>query len=323
MSDRSDRPDNPQQVVLITGASGGIGRAASVALARDGHVVAAAVRNPDKTKALMEEAARHQVQERIACVRMDVTDADSVNRAVAQVLDTYGRIDVLINNAGYASGGLVEETDVEVWRRQFDVNVFGMVRVTRAVIPQMRERGAGKIINIGSVSGRVGFPGLGPYASSKFAVEGFSESLRLELLPFGIHVVLLEPGAYRTDIWDKGLSSFTSDPASPYRAIVQNVLKEVVRSANNAGDPAEVAELLRNIVRDPSPSLRYPVGKGVGMMLMLKQALPWKWLERAAIRRLTKRSGEDAEKGAGGIERPTEGTERPDKQPAQQSRLRE
>jgi len=280
-----------QNVVLITGASGGLGRAASVALARDGHVVAAAVRDMDKAETLMEEAARHQVRDRIFCVRMDVTDNDSVNEAVAQVLGEHGRIDVLINNAGYASGGFVEETDVEAWRRQFDVNVFGVVRVTRAVIPHMRNRGAGKIVNIGSVSGRVGFPGLGPYSASKFAVEGLSESLRLELLTFGIHVVLLEPGAYRTDIWDKGLSSFAADPASPYQTMVQNVLKEVVRSAENAGDPREVAELLRKIVRDPSPSLRYPIGSGVRQMLMLKNALPWKWLERAAIRRLTARSG--------------------------------
>lgn len=286
---KENREEPSGKVVLITGASSGFGRMASVALAKDGWRVAASMRDLAKAKPLLEEAERERVGRLVSVFRLDVTDPDSVGGAVGQIIGRYGRIDVLINNAGYAAGGFLEETDVEVWKRQFETNVFGLLRVTKAVIPHMRARGEGKIINIGSISGRIGYPALGPYASSKFALEGLSESLRLELLPFGIHVVLLEPGSYKTEIWSKGMASFVANPDSPYYDLAQNVLREVKQTAEQAGDPREVVDLLRRVVNEKSPDLRYPVGKGVKAFLMLKSALPWKWLERAAVKRYAKK----------------------------------
>jgi NAD(P)-dependent dehydrogenase (short-subunit alcohol dehydrogenase family) len=150
----------------------------------------------------------------------------------------------------------------------------------------MRERRRGVIVNIGSISGRIGFPGLGPYSASKFAVEGFSEALRLEMRPFGVRVVLIEPGAFKTEIWQKGLGAIPGAPDSPYAPLREAMLREIRRTVETAGDPREVARLVVEAVRTPRPPLRYPAGKGVRAMLALKTLLPWGWLERLAAARV-------------------------------------
>ncbi|GAA0595289.1 oxidoreductase [Virgibacillus siamensis] len=273
-------------VVFITGASGGFGFLTSLALARSGYSVVATMRNLAKKEVLLELAREKEVESYINCIQLDVTKQEEVDTVFSKVIHQFGSIDVLINNAGYAAGGFTEEISLEAWRQQFETNFFGLVAVTKAVLPHMRQRQHGTIINLSSISGRMALPGLGPYSASKHAVEGFSESLRLEMMPFGVHVVLIEPGSYQTDIWAKGMNDFTSDPASPYKDKNKRLLKIVNHIAKTAGDPEEVVQQIVNVARDDYPDLRYPVGKGVKKQIRLKNILPWKWVERVILKRL-------------------------------------
>ncbi len=275
-----------KRVVFITGASSGFGFATSLRLAQEGYRVAASMRDLRNGAPLLDAAERQGVAGRIECVRLDVTDPESVHQAVGGVVEKYGTIDVLINNAGYAQGGFVEELDLEAWKRQFETNFFGMVTVTRSVLPVMRTNRRGIIVNISSISGRVGFPGMGPYVASKFAVEGFSESLRLEMLPYGVYTVLIEPGAYKTNIWSKGLNAFEVKRDSPYYEQALSMIRSVETVAEHAGDPAEVAETIARAIQARRPKLRYPVGGGVKAGLLAKALLPWKWLELVMEKRL-------------------------------------
>lgn len=184
-----------------------------------------------------------------------------------------------MNNAGFAVGGFVEEVSMETWRRQMETNFFGLIAVTKAVLPFMRAQRSGLIINVSSVSGLTGFPGYAPYAASKFAVEGFSESLRQEMLSYGVRVVLVEPGSFRTPIWGKGIAGIHSPEGSPYRARLEEVLRYSRRSAETAPDPQEVADLIARITAKRAPRLRYPVGKGSRVLMIGKALIPWKVLE--------------------------------------------
>ena len=177
-------------VAVVTGASSGFGMLTSVALAEVGYKVISSMRNPELRDPLDKLAMTKNVSDFIEVIPLDVTSEEQIASAVSTIIATHHQIDLLVNNAGYACGGFVEELSAEQWRKQFDVNVFGVIDVTRAVLPYMRERQSGTIINLSSISGRFGFPGLAPYAASKHAIEGFSESLRLEMLPYNVHVVL-------------------------------------------------------------------------------------------------------------------------------------
>lgn len=272
-------------IALITGASSGFGLLTSVALAREGYHVLASMRNLDKSGKLKAAAYEADVSDHIQIIELDVTDSSAAETVITDMIHRYGRIDLLVNNAGYAAGGFTEELSIEQWRQQFEVNFFGLVTVTKAVLPSMRERRSGKIINISSISGQIGFPSMGPYASSKFAVEGFSESLRLEMLRYGIHVVLVEPGSYQTDIWSKGLESVKSNPNSPYSKEMGSILKHIKHVANAAPPPDEVVQQIVQAAKSPAPKLRYPIGKGVKLGIFLKQILPWKWWERIVTKR--------------------------------------
>lgn len=274
-----------QPIALVTGASSGFGLLTSVALAKEGYQVLASMRNLDKRGKLEAAAYKADVRDRIQIIQLDVTDSAAVETIITDIIHSYGRIDLLVNNAGYAAGGFTEEIAAEQWRQQFEVNFFGLVTVTKAVLPSMRERRSGKIINISSISGRVGFPSMGPYVSSKFAVEGFSESLRLEMLRYGIYVVLIEPGSYRTDIWSKGLESVKSNPNSPYSKEMESILKHIKKVADTAPAPDEVIQQIVQAAKSPAPKLRYPIGKGVKLAIILKQLLPWKWWERIVAKR--------------------------------------
>ncbi|BDG47249.1 oxidoreductase [Parageobacillus sp. KH3-4] len=278
-----------QPVAFVTGASSGFGLLTSVALAGEGYRVLASMRNL-KNRGRLEAAAKEAgVTDRIEIIQLDVTDFSTVETVIQDVIRRYGRIDLLVNNAGYAAGGFTEELAIEEWRRQFETNFFGLVAVTKAVLPSMRERRSGKIVNISSISGRIGFPSMGPYVASKFAVEGFSESLRLEMMPYGVHVVLIEPGSYKTDIWSKGLGAVTIHPNSPYVKEMEAILKYVNQIADTAPAPDEVIRQIVQVAKSPSPKLRYPVGKGVKLGIVLKNMLPWKWWERMVAKRLWKR----------------------------------
>ncbi|AHV97010.1 SDR family oxidoreductase [Paenibacillus sabinae] len=284
MNDSKNR--DSEAVAFVTGASSGFGLLTAVKLAELGCTVIATMREPSRKEELERRAEHSGILGRVRVMRMDVTDPAGIEETVKAVLADYGRIDVLVNNAGYAAGGFVEEVPLEAWRQQLETNFFGLVAVTKAVLPRMRERRTGLIVNIGSVSGRAAFPGFGPYAASKFAVEGFSECLRHEMSPFGVKVVLLEPGAYRTPIWNKGLSQIASAGDSPYRARLDAVLKYSRKAAVTAPDPQEVADLIGRIVRLRSPRLRYVLGRGSRLLIGGRALLPWSWFERIVARAL-------------------------------------
>jgi NAD(P)-dependent dehydrogenase (short-subunit alcohol dehydrogenase family) len=274
-----------QPVVFISGTSSGFGLQATVALAKTGYHVVASMRNLESRHTLDEAVRVAGVEDHITCMQLDVTDSIGVESTIKTVIERFGRIDILINNAGHAVGGFVEEIPLEEWRRQFETNFFGVVSMTKAVIPYMRKRRKGRIINVSSISGMMGFPILAPYVASKFAVEGFSESLRLELLPFDIDVVLIEPGSFKTNIWSKGVSKFKLDKNSPYFQKLEGMISYIQNAGDTAADPEEVIQALVKICELKSPKLRYPVGTGVRKTIFLKHLLPWTWIEKSMKKR--------------------------------------
>lgn len=284
-------PKKGRPVAFITGTSSGFGMLASVALAKAGYAVAAAMRDPVKQARLQEAAMQAGVWEHIEVVKLDVTETNTVESVVEDVWQRFGRIDLLINNAGYAAGGFVEDLALEEWRRQFETNFFGLVAVTKAWLPYLRQHRGSMIMNISSISGRIAFPAMGPYAASKFAVEGFTETLRLELLPYGVRVVLIEPGSYKTEIWGKGLQSAVLAEESAYFESMKTIRRMIHRIGETAADPKEVIDTIVRVAQSPSPRLRYPIGKGVKSSLLLKQLLPWKLLERTIHKSVSKKKG--------------------------------
>ncbi|MGO4530563.1 SDR family oxidoreductase [Paenibacillus sp. 2TAF8] len=276
---RSGSLGDQHPVALITGTSSGFGMLTAITLAKQGYRVIATMRDLSRKGELSNRAEEAGVTDRLYYVQLDVTDSESVQTAVDKVLQQYGRIDMLVNNAGFAVGGFIEEVSMEDWRRQIETNLFGLIAVTRTVLPVMREQKRGLIVNLSSVSGLSGFPGYAPYAASKFAVEGFSESLRHEMSSFGIRVVLVEPGAYRTPIWNKGLGEIHQKENSPYKHKLDAVLRYSKQASETAPDPQEVADLIGRIARMRAPRLRYALGKGSRLLIIGKALLPWKWLE--------------------------------------------
>ncbi|SFE01965.1 NADP-dependent 3-hydroxy acid dehydrogenase YdfG [Lentibacillus persicus] len=279
-------PTKNKSVVLITGASSGFGLLMSLAFAEAGYFVIASMRHLTKKEFVLKPARDKGVEKNISCMKLDITHQEEIDSVVPEIIECYGGVDILINNAGYAAGGFVEEVPLEDWRGQFETNVFGLIALTKAILPHMRRKKHGTIINLSSVSGKMALPGLAPYASSKFAVEGFSEALRLEMLPYGVHVVLIEPGSYQTDIWSKGMNELNVRPDSPYNADTQTLMKMVSRIAQTADNPEEVAQLAVKLAQMDEPDLRYPVGRRTKNAIRLKSLLPWKWFERATLKKV-------------------------------------
>ncbi|WP_246294590.1 SDR family oxidoreductase [Paenibacillus planticolens] len=274
-------------VALVTGASSGFGLLTSIALAGQGYRVIATMRDLSRSESLLLQAEKVGVSSAIETMFLDVTIQTSIEAAVSDIMKKYGRIDVLINNAGFAVGGYVEDVPMEAWRSQLETNVFGVIATTKAVLPYMRASQSGCIVNVSSVSGLSAFPGYAPYSTSKFAIEGFSESLRLEMMSFGVRVVLIEPGAYRTDIWRKGFEGIHTTEASPYWRRLSSMLAYSRKVSMTAPDPQEVADAIARLVDKREPKLRYPLGRGVKMGLWARSFLPWKWYE-SILNRLLK-----------------------------------
>ncbi|HZG88169.1 SDR family oxidoreductase [Paenibacillus sp.] len=268
-----------KQTALITGASSGFGLLAAIELAKAGVAVVAGVKERDEIDLVIGEAGKHNVSERIDVVKLDVTIPEEVESVKEYVLSTYSSLDFLINNAGISIGGAAEDVSMEAYRLQFETNVFGAIAVTKAFVPTMRNNRKGKIINMGSFSGSFAFPGLTPYAASKYALRGFSESLRLELLPFQVYVSLIEPGSYKTGIWDKGLKEMNLDVHDDYKKMMLMAQQGSTLAKTSGGDPIEVASLIKRICFEPKPKFYYPIGRGIKTMLFLKQVLPWSFLE--------------------------------------------
>jgi NAD(P)-dependent dehydrogenase (short-subunit alcohol dehydrogenase family) len=260
-------------VVLITGCSSGFGKLAALQFARKGDHVFASMRNTSKGGDL--EQAKQAEKLKLDVVQLDVTDEQSVISAVKQVFGAAGRIDVLVNNAGIGAHGPLEETDDAELRETFDTNFFGTMNVIRHVVPKMREQGSGTIVNISSLAGRVPAPFTGTYSASKFALEAASEALYFELHPFGIRVVLIEPGGFETNIQNSPHVARRFTEGSPYlelEARFQQALQKLP-AAEVRGDPQDVADMIYSSVHDEKPKLRYLVGQDAEMIGGLKKQL--------------------------------------------------
>jgi NAD(P)-dependent dehydrogenase (short-subunit alcohol dehydrogenase family) len=273
------------KTAIVTGSSSGFGELIAIELAKSGFQVIATMRNLNKKEHLLNLAAADNVMDKITVFPLDVTMQESVEE-FKEFVQSLGSVNVLVNNAGYAQGGFSEELKVDEYRSQFETNFFGVIAVTQAVLPSMRKQGAGKIINMSSISGRFGFPGLSAYVASKHALEGYSESLRLELKPFGIEVVLVEPGSYKTNIW-QSIESVSLPNDSPYELLKDSIMETLTAGQGSYGDPHDVARLAATIASTESTTnLRYPIGRGVKTMIQLKNYLPWKTIERIVLKKL-------------------------------------
>lgn len=277
------------KTAVVTGSSSGFGFLTALELAKEGYTVLATMRNLTKGNALLKQAEENGLEDLIVLQELDVTSEESINR-LKEVLLEMGRVDVLVNNAGFAGAGFIEEIPVSEYKAQFNTNVFGMISVTQAVLPLMRRQKSGTIINMSSISGRMGFPGLSPYAASKYAVEGWSECLRLEMNAFGVKVVLLEPGSFQTNIWSSGkqVTEMSQRPDSPYAPEMRKLEAYTESSAETYGDPLEIAKTIAAIVRKKNPRFRYPIGKGVKLTIWLKDRVSWQLWETIVKKMLNK-----------------------------------
>lgn len=240
---------------FITGASSGFGRAIAEAALAAGDTVVAAARRPDAMADLVDSAP-----DRIAAVALDVTDPDRIAAAVGEVLDRHGRIDVLVNNAGRGVIGAVEETTNDELRDLMDLHFFGPAALTRAVLPHMRERGSGAIVQMSSMGGRFTFPGAGAYSATKFALEGWSEALAKEVDQFGIRVVIVEPGAFRTSFNGSGALQI-SEAIPDYDGLIGPVRSGMAEDdGTQPGDPAKAAAAILQAIDSPDPPLRLALG---------------------------------------------------------------
>jgi NAD(P)-dependent dehydrogenase (short-subunit alcohol dehydrogenase family) len=274
------------KTALITGASSGIGLLTAVELARAGFRVIATMRDLGRREHLDRAAADAAVSDRIDVRRLDVTDFPAIAPLVASVIADYGRIDLLVNNAGFALGGFAEDIQLDELRAQFETNFFAQVAVTRAVLPQMRLQRAGHIIMVSSISGRIAGPGRSSYSASKFALEGWTESLRMETHSLGIRAVLVEPGPYATDIWERNiqLGQAVLSEASPNRANIEKLRAFMEKLPRR--DPREVARLITRIAQAPNPKLRYLAGREARLHTVLRALVPWKIYEKLVARKL-------------------------------------
>ena len=270
----------PEKIAVLTGSSSGFGLLASVELAKAGFRVIASMRDLGRRERLDQAAAAAGVVGRIDVRPLDVTNFDTLPGFVKAVLTDYGRIDVLVNNAGFAVAGFAEDITLDELRLQFETNFFGTVALTKAVLPQMRQQHSGHIIQISSIVGLHGAVTVSSYSASKHALEGWSESLRLEVSSLGIKIVLVEPGAFNTGIWTRGawMGKEATKPTSPN-------FQRSLRMRDRVGkipkaDPIAVARAIVAIAQNPNPKLRYLVGRDAKFQLAMKRLLPWKWHEK-------------------------------------------
>jgi NAD(P)-dependent dehydrogenase (short-subunit alcohol dehydrogenase family) len=258
-------------VLLVTGCRSGFGLLIAQTAGRAGHTVYAGLRDlstADKLRAATEGLDVHPVA-------LDVTSAEQRDAIVARILQEKGRLDALINNAGVGLGGFLELIERSELDRLMEVNFFGLWALTKAVLPTLRTQGSGLVLNITSMAGRSATPGLGAYAASKFAVEGMTEALRHEMRPHGVRVVLLEPGPYATDIFQRNRTEAARmEPAYQDQYDKLNALVEKVKM----GDPQDIADLVLRLLTSPNPKLRYAMGPNTALRLALRTYTPW-WFE--------------------------------------------
>ena len=256
------------KVAIVTGSASGIGYEISIHLARNGFRTYASMRNLQKANGITEMAKNENLP--LTLIQLDVTDNISITNAVDTVINESGRIDVLVNNAGYGLVGSIEDMSIEELKAQFETNVFGVFRVTKAVLPHMRKQHSGSIINISSIAGRIALPLYSAYVSTKFAIEGLSESMAYELEPFGIKVVIIEPGAIKTNFRREQAAKGSSED-SPYSSMMQSPSKAIEKMLKHRLYPEEVANTVIQAIENPKPKLRYIVGKDAEELIELRK----------------------------------------------------
>jgi NAD(P)-dependent dehydrogenase (short-subunit alcohol dehydrogenase family) len=251
-----------QKVAIVTGSSSGIGLDASVTLAQNGFLTYATMRNLDRSSIVKAAAEKEQLP--IKVVQLDVTDDHSVKDAIRAIVSEAKKIDVLVNNAGFGLVGAFEDLSIDEIKDQYETNVFGLIRVTQAVLPIMREQKSGIIVNISSGAGLFGYPGGSAYVSSKFAIEGLSESISYELDQFSIKVVLIEPGFIKTNFSNAMvIAKKAQDPSSPYYPMMQKIQTSSNEMAKNGSSVDVVSKAILKAVTTERPDLRYLAGKDV------------------------------------------------------------
>ena len=259
-----------EKIAVVTGASSGIGFETALTLAREGYYTYATMRDTTKSDKIKEICQKDDLK--ISVLELDVDDENSIKTAIKKILDEKQRIDVLVNNAGWGLWGCVEDVSIDEFKKQFETNFFSVIRLVQEVGPSMRTQGSGKIINISSVAGRIGFPASPAYISSKFALEGLSESLRLELSPFGVDVIIIEPGVIKTNFFNPVKLAKKSESGTAYKDITVKVISGVKMMAEMGTPPKEVADAIIKSINDDKPLPRYIVGNDASMFLEAKKS---------------------------------------------------
>ena len=259
-----------ENVAVVTGTSSGIGFETALALAREGYYTYATMRNTAKGDKLKELSSKESLK--IDVLELDVDNENSAKTAIKHILDQKQRIDVLVNNAGWALWGCVEDVSVDEFKTQFETNFFSIIRLIQEVGPTMRNQGSGTIVNISSVVGRIGFPASPAYISSKFALEGLSESLRFEFAPFGVDVIIIEPGVIKTNFMKNMKMAKKSELDTVYKDITTKVVSGVKMMVEMGTPPKEVANTIVKAIKDKKPLPRYVVGNDALMFLEAKKS---------------------------------------------------
>ncbi|AFY91961.1 SDR family oxidoreductase [Chamaesiphon minutus] len=258
------------KTVLITGASTGIGRATAQLFQQQGWNVVATMRSPEKSPELAELP-------NVLCLPLDVTQSETIHAAIDRAISQFGTIDVVINNAGYALIGAFEACEMADIRAQFETNVFGLMEVTRAILPHFRLRQQGVLVNVASVGGRMTFPIYSPYHATKWAVEGFSESLQYELRQFNIKVKIIEPGPIKTDFYSRSISVAKKAGLTVYDEYVNRILPKMDAAGSNGSPPEVTAQAIYRAATDGTGKLRYPAGGNASFLLGFRKLLPDAW----------------------------------------------
>jgi NAD(P)-dependent dehydrogenase (short-subunit alcohol dehydrogenase family) len=256
-----------ENIAIVTGSSSGIGFETALALAREGYFTYATMRDIKKGTNIKEIAKKENLK--LETLELDVDKEDSVKNAINKIVKEKNRIDILVNNAGYGLFGCLEDISMQDLKAQFETNFFGVVRVLHQVIPIMRKQKSGIIVNVSSVAGRIGFPVSPAYISSKFAIEGLSESIRYELSPFGINTIIIEPGVIKTNFMTSTKKVTKSD--SPYKDITNKVIAGITMMSEMGTPPIEVANMIIKAVKSENPLPRYTVGNDAAMFLEAKK----------------------------------------------------
>ena len=271
---KQEEGEEQGKVAIVTGSSSGIGYATSLLLARNRFHTYATMRNIEKSADIQEIANKERLP--LQVIQLDVNDDASIRNSIKRIERENERIDVLINNAGYGLVGAFEDLSVEEIKSQFETNFFGVIRLTQQVLPIMRKQKSGTIVNVSSGAGRIGFPGMSAYVSSKFALEGLSESMSYELEPFGIKVIIIEPGVIRTNFKKNSVmskKSLDNSSISPYSSIIQKIDSSISSIIEHATPPEDVAKAILHAITSNNPELRYLVGNDMIMMAETKKSM--------------------------------------------------